>query len=477
MKHRGLPTRRHVLILDWRDTGHPEGGGSEVYAEHVADGLAACGHDVTMLTARYAGSAARESRASGVHVVRAGGRLGVYPRAALTVVLRRVPHPDLIIETQNGMPYLAALWAPRTPHVVLVHHLHREQWRVIFPRPVARVGWWLESWLAPRVNRSHPYVAVSERTRAELVDLGVDAGRIRVIHNGVFPEPARDVARTAHPQLLVLGRLVPHKRIEIAVTVAERLGAEFPGLRLVVAGRGWWEDSLRAEVERRGLGDVVDMVGHVSDEERHRLYGGSWLSLVPSVKEGWGLVVVEAGLHELPSIAFDGAGGLTDSIVDGQTGLLAREDDVEHFIELARDLLTDRAKRRDMGLAAAAFARRFTWAQTVAGYEELVTELCGVRLPAPFRRSGAPAGGREVTGASWPARDSGRGTSGSGSGRPAVVVQRRLALLHHRLRSLVDAVARHQAKQDGDDGRDDETHAPDLLRPCRVWAEPPLLPY
>ncbi len=364
-----------MLILNWRDTGHPDGGGSEVYAERIADGLAHRGHRVTLLTARYAGSAAAETRPSGVEVRRAGGRLGVYPRAALTVLLRKVARPDLIIETQNGFPFLAALWAPRVPHVVLVHHVHREQWPVVFPAPVARLGWWLESRLAPWLNRSRPYVTVSDVSRDELVELGIAADRIRVVHNGVIPPPPHDVPRTPHPQLLVLGRLVPHKRVELALEVAERLRPEFPDLRLVVAGRGWWEDELRGEIASRGIGHFVQMAGFVSAQERHRLYAGSWVSLVPSLKEGWGLVVVEAGLHETPSVAFQGAGGVAESIMDGLTGVLARQDDVEHFTELTRGLLRDVRAREEMGAAAMAFAGRFTWAEAIARFDELVAEL------------------------------------------------------------------------------------------------------
>jgi glycosyltransferase involved in cell wall biosynthesis len=377
-----------VLILNWRDTGHPDGGGSEVYAEHVADGLAARGHEVTILTARYAGSSAAETRPSGVRIRRAGGRLGVYAQAALAVRLHRVPRPDVIIETQNGFPFLAALWAPRTPHLVLVHHVHREQWPVVFPPAVARLGWWLESRLAPWLNRHRPYVTVSDRTRSELVELGVSPDRIQVVHNGALPPPPHDVARTTFPQLLVLGRLVPHKRVELALTVAQRLRDEFPGLRLVIAGRGWWEPNLREEVTQRGMGDFVEMRGFVDAQERHRLYAESWVSLVPSLKEGWGLVVVEAGLHETPSIAFDGAGGVTESIVDGQTGLLARQDDVEHLVELTRELLTDADRRRTMGLAAAQFASQFTWEQAIDQFDAIIAQHGGDRRPA-IRESAA----------------------------------------------------------------------------------------
>ncbi len=372
-----------VLFLNWRDTGHPEGGGSERYAQEVTDGLARLGHQVTLLTARYPGSCADEVRPSGVRVLRRGGRFGIYPWAARAVRSGLVEAPDVIVETQNGVPYLTALWAPRTPHLVLVHHVHREQWPVVVGPVLAHVGWWLESRLAPFVNRHRPYVAVSEVTRRQVADLGVAPERIRVVHCGAIPPVPHDVERSEEPQLVVLGRLVPHKRVEIALETMARLRTEFPTARMVVAGRGWWEDNIRAAVTRLGLEDCVDVVGFVSEAERHRLLASSWVSLVPSLKEGWGLVVVEAGMHATPSVAFDGTGGLTESIVDGETGYLAAADDLEDFVALTRRLLLDRSERERLGKGAEAFAASFTWEATVARWDQTLREV--VRA----RRSGA----------------------------------------------------------------------------------------
>jgi hypothetical protein len=67
------------------------------------------------------------------------------------------------------------------------------------------------------------------------------------------------------------------------------------------------------------------------------------VSLVPSVKEGWGLVVVRPVRRA--GVAFDGAGGVTESIVDGRTGLIARADDVADFIGQTRWPLTDHGLR------------------------------------------------------------------------------------------------------------------------------------
>lgn len=364
--------RAEVLILNWRDTGHPEGGGSELYVEELASGLARQGHRTTLVSAGYAGAPARERRPDGVEVVRLGGRMSVYPRSAIAYLRGRLGRPQVVIEVQNGMPFLARLWARRARVIVLVHHVHREQWRVVLPPALARVGWWIESWLAPRVNRGTQYVAVSETTRLELAALGVAADRIAVVHNGTPPAPPSSGDKAGAPTMLVVSRLVPHKRIEVAIDTLAALVGEFPELSLIVAGRGWWQDELRQHAERRGMGDRVIFAGFVSEAEKARLYEQAWISLVPSIKEGWGLVVVEAGAQGTPSVGFRDAGGVAESIRDDWTGLLA--DDPEHFTRQVALLLGDRSMRDRLGENASAYARSFTWQQTVSGFVTLIND-------------------------------------------------------------------------------------------------------
>jgi hypothetical protein len=80
---------RSVLLLCWRDTGHPQGGGSEAYLQRIGAQLAESGVEVTLRTARYPG-AARNEVVDGVRVNRAGGSNSIYIWAGLAMVLARV---------------------------------------------------------------------------------------------------------------------------------------------------------------------------------------------------------------------------------------------------------------------------------------------------------------------------------------------------------------------------------------------------
>lgn len=363
---------RHVLILNWRDTAHPEGGGSELYVEQMGRGLVERGAQVTMLCPRYHGARRREDH-GGMALWRVGGRLSIYLVVPLLALMRRLPRHDLAIEIQNGVPFLASAYL-RAPVLVVVHHVHREQWRILFGPIAARFGWWLESRVAPYVGRHSRYVTVSDATRDELTSLGIDSDRICVVHNG-SPDRGDVVAadRSTTPELVVLGRLVPHKRVEIAIDVLRELAPRFPGLRLTVVGEGWWHETLTRHAAEHGVADLVTFTGRVDEDQKHVHLARAWINLMPSVKEGWGLVVVEAGLHRTPTVAFHRAGGVRESVRDEETGLLA--DDETDFIGQVERLLADGGLREDLGIAAEKHARSFDWGTSQAAF---ATETAGL---------------------------------------------------------------------------------------------------
>lgn len=372
---RGEAARRplRVVFLSWRDQGHPEAGGAEAFLEHVSRHLAARGHEVTVVTARYHGSLSDEVDA-GRRFVRRGGRFSVYARG-LQELRRRRGKVDVVVDVQNGIPFGAPLVSD-APVVNLVHHVHREQWPEVFGPARARFGWWLESWLAPRLYARSRYLVVSRATRDELVALGVDADRTTVVYSGredVDP-PVTDEAIDT-PSLVVLGRLVPHKRVELAIDTLARLLPEHPDLTLHVVGHGYWQDELVAHAERLGVLGAVRFHGFVDEDVKNHLLASAWVNLLPSLKEGWGLAIVEAGALGVPSVAFREASGTTESVVDGETGVLV--EDVDEMVAATRALLADAVLRKEMGEAAREFAEGFSWESTGEQVEAVLLAAAG----------------------------------------------------------------------------------------------------
>ena len=370
---------RSVLMLCWRDTGHPQGGGSEAYLQRIGAQLAASGIAVTLRTARYAGAPRREV-IDGVQINRAGGSYSIYIWAGLAMVLARIGlgplrkvRPDVVIDTQNGLPFLARLAYGRRV-VVLVHHCHRELWPVA-GRWKGRFGWFVESRLSPWLHRRNQYVTVSLPSARDLTDLGVAAAHIAVVRNGLDEAPAEtlELARSGTPRVALLSRLVPHKQIEDALEAVAELRPRIPGLHLDIVGGGWWRDRLVDHARQLGVSDAVTFHGHVNDVTKHQVLQRCWVHVLPSLKEGWGLAVIEAAQHGAPTIGYRASGGLTDSIVDGVTGLLV--DDQDEMVQALERLLSDPVLRDQLGGKAQARSGEFSWRQSADAMREVLESM------------------------------------------------------------------------------------------------------
>jgi glycosyltransferase involved in cell wall biosynthesis len=301
----------------------------------------------------------------------AAARIGLGP-------LRYV-RPDVVIDTQNGWPFFARLVFGRRA-VVLVHHCHREQWPLA-GRFMGRLGWYCESRISPRVHRRCQYVTVSLPSARDLADLGVERNRIAIVRNGLDEAPPRtvDLPRSPMPRVVVLSRLVPHKQIEDALEAIALLRARIPNLRLDVVGGGWWHDRLVDHAARLGMSDVVTFHGHVGDMAKHEVVQRAWVHVLPSRKEGWGLAVTEAARHAVPTIGYRSSGGLTDSIIDGVTGVLV--DDHAELVERLFELLTDPQVRDELGRKAQARSTEFSWRQSASAMRTVLESvLAGDRV-------------------------------------------------------------------------------------------------
>ena len=352
------PQPRRIVFLAHRDLDNPAAGGSELLVDRLAEGLTALGHQVTLICGGPA--AFRDYR-----VVSAGGEFGHYLRAR-SAFARQVGETDLLVEVCNGMPYLAPLWH-RGPTLCLVNHVHSDLWKMRFGGPLtpaARLGRRLEQWALTGAQHRSLLVAVSPSTAHALRAIGVERDRIRVVHNGV-EEPGPRADRSPEPLFVAIGRLVEYKRIDLLLRLWERV-RPVTGGRLVIVGDG----PERARLEQLA-GPGVEFAGHVSEAEKHRLLCAAWLLLHPSAVEGWGLVVTEAATRETPTIAFD-VPGLRDSVVDGETGVLAHGE--SSFAAAWCTLALSGRRREAMGKAARDRAARYRWHRTVRQFRAVASE-------------------------------------------------------------------------------------------------------
>jgi len=369
-----LPGPR-LLILNWQDRENPQAGGAEAHLHEVFGRLTEMGWEVVAVTSGWPGASPR-AELDGIQVHRVGSRYS-YPFRLAPYVRKALGHLrfDLVVEDLNKVPVFAPAWGP-APTLLLVHHLFGPTAFQEASLPLALVTWLLERPI-PRAYRGLPVIAVSESTRQDLIRRGVEAPRIQVIPNGIDLEhftPGGEENRFSEPTLLYLGRLKRYKRVDLVLATTAELRRQGVPVRLLVAGRGDHREALEREADRLGLLDGgAEFLGFVSEEKKLELLRRSWVHLLTSPNEGWGIANLEAAACGTPTVASD-APGLRDSVRHGETGFLVPHGDVVALARRTGELLSDHDLRQTQGHAARRFAEGFSWEASASAMDRALRE-------------------------------------------------------------------------------------------------------
>jgi glycosyltransferase involved in cell wall biosynthesis len=373
MTARDRLARTSVLFLNWRDPAHPQAGGAEAYCFEIARRLAGSNARVTLFAARFPGSRACEW-ADGVRVLRGGGSYGVYLAAARHLLRNRHTY-DAVVDFQNGIPFFSPLFTPRrTADVCVIHHIHQKQFDLFFRWPMNAVGRRLEKQISRLVYRGHAIVAVSPSTREGIrAELGF-RNPVYLVPNGSPPPSPAPVARAAAPTVAVVTRMTPQKRVDLLLRALPALREQWPDLRVDLAGDGGELPALRALASALGLDSAVTFHGHVSEAHKQALLGRAWLTVVPSLAEGWGLTVIEANSLGTPALAFD-VPGLRDAVRHGHNGWLAPDGaPLAEALATALTELSDTGARDRLAERCRAWSARFSWDDSAERLAQVILE-------------------------------------------------------------------------------------------------------
>jgi glycosyltransferase involved in cell wall biosynthesis len=348
-----------LLLLNERDPRHPRAGGAEIHVAEIAERLAARGFESTLAACGFRGAARRE-RVGALEVRRLGPLPAYYPRAAwMCASETRRGRFDVVVEHLNKVPFLSPAFS-RAPVLAVAHHLFGGSAFLQVPWPVAAAVVASERML-PIFYRRTRFVAVSESTRADLVRRGIPAEHVAVIHNGIAGSPAAGIpASRRGPRVVYLGRLEPYKRVDLLLRAAALLRDRLPALAVEIVGRGTDRPRLERVARELNLTGCTRFHGFVDDATRAALLSGARVCVCPSVKEGWGITVIEANAEGVPVVATD-APGLRDAVRHGQTGFLVGADDPSAWAAPIARVLSDDALADRLGRAALEWSREFDW--------------------------------------------------------------------------------------------------------------------
>lgn len=355
-----LPSDKlRILIFNWRDTKHVWAGGAEVYLQEVAKRAVNAGHTVTLFCGND-GHDPRNEEMDGVKIIRRGGLFTVYVWAFFYYVLKFRGRFDVIIDSENGVPFFTPLFT-RVPVFLLIHHVHQDLFRTNLYFPMDKIAMFLEGVLMPLVYRNTKIITVSESSRKDIIALGFfKPANISVVNPGINLVRLHPYSKTRYPSFVYLGRIRAQKNIDIAIRAFAKVVRAYPSARLYIAGWGEQIDDLKKLASRLKVSRFVRLLGRVTEDQKVLLLARSWAMLQPSSFEGWGITVIEANACGTPVIASDVA-GLRDSILHSQTGLLVPAREPKDLADSMFRVIEDSALRLDLSHQALKWAQNFSW--------------------------------------------------------------------------------------------------------------------
>jgi glycosyltransferase involved in cell wall biosynthesis len=348
------------LMLNWRDPKNPRSGGAERVTQGYLAGLLARGHEAYWFTNHFPGAPATED-IEGIHIVRAGFKASSV--FAAWRWYRRQPPFDLVIDQHHGIPWYAPWWC-KTNCVAYVHEVLGPIWNVFYRWPASAIGRWQERgthWL----YRNVPFWTASESTKAALLGHGVE--HVTLIPYGVATValPELDPKPLTPPlRLVAVSRLAPNKRIDHVIRSHNCLLNRGLEVELTVIGAGESEPHLRQLASELGSEQKVRFTGLLSESEKDEQLCRAHFLLHTSLREGWGLNVIEANAMGTPAAVYPVA-GLTEATLHDRTGLVAAQQTPEALADALEGCLRSPGAYARYRQAAWERAKTFHWSQVL----------------------------------------------------------------------------------------------------------------
>jgi len=322
------------LMLNWRDPKNPLSGGAERVSLAYLSHLRERGHEVAWFANHFDGCA-REELIQGIQVVRGGGR-GTSVLAARRWYRAQKPF-DLVIDQHHGIPWFAPWWS-KTNSIAYIHEVLGPIWSAFYSWPLSTIGRWQERW-THWFYRNVPFWTPSESTKTALLAEGVK--EVAVFPNGTDTTPLERLEPkplVLPLRLIAVSRLAPNKRVDHVVEVTRQLLKSGVDTHLTIVGSGEVEPQLKQLAADPALTGLITFTGQLGEKEKNARLREAHFLVHTSLREGWGLNVIEANAMGTPAIVYP-VGGLVDSTVHNETGKVVSRENPQDIADSLAELL------------------------------------------------------------------------------------------------------------------------------------------
>lgn len=351
-----------ILILNWRDIKHPLSGGAEISLFEHAKYWQNNGAYIIWFASSFTNGAPEEI-IDGIRVIRRGSHFTVHIYAYLYYVRFLKNKIDIILDNFHFIPFFTPLYIKNKKILVFINEPAREAWFKNINIFIAILGYILEP-LFFLPYRNIQFLTGSTSIAKELSVYGINSKWIKIVPHGTrvnFPIKGQ---RSKTPLILYLGQLSPDKGIEDAIKMFAIIKKKYPSIVFMVAGK-----FINQDYEKRIFHltqslkltkKEIIFLGFISEKEKYRLLQEAWILIHPSIREGWGLTVIEAACYGTPTVGYRVV-GLSDSIQHMSTGILTDRNTPEELAKSTLRLLYEKKLYDTLSRQARIYAKEFSW--------------------------------------------------------------------------------------------------------------------
>ncbi|MBL7036452.1 glycosyltransferase family 4 protein [Candidatus Microgenomates bacterium] len=353
----------NILILGWRGPKHPNAGGAEQVVHEHAKGWVEAGHKVTLFTSSYP-KAKSEEVVDGINIIRKSIQYwGVHFAAFHWYIFKKHPDFDLVIDQFHGIPFFTPLYV-KTKKIALIQEVAKEVWFVNqLPWPINHiigVIGYLGEPLIFQFYKKSLFMTGSNSAKLDLIKYGISKEKITVVPHGVLLEKV-NVKKEKVNTIIFLGAVSKDKGVEDALKCFSIL-SKTGKYKFWIVGKTSlkYKKELEQRVKKLGLTEEIKFWGFVDEPKKFELLARSHILINPSIREGWGLVNIEANSVKTPVVAYNSA-GLVDSVKDNSSGIIVKTNSPEDLAEAVQRILKKGNMYSFLQRGAVEWSKKFNW--------------------------------------------------------------------------------------------------------------------
>jgi glycosyltransferase involved in cell wall biosynthesis len=374
----------NILILSWRGPKHPNAGGAEIATTEHAKYWIKAGHNVTWFTSSFKGAKKYENY-QGIEIYRQGNQIfGVHLAAMKWYLFDKKVKFDLVVDQFHGIPFFTPIYV-RTKKLAYIHEVTKDVWKYNpWTKPFnlipSTLGPLFERYIFIFVYPNIPFMTVSESTKKDLVSIGIKKNNISVIINGIKSEKiSARVKKEDIPTIMFLGAVAKDKGIYDVIDVFSKLIDSFTKIQFWIVGKAESEikKDLNRHINKINLKGRVKIWGFVSDKKKFELLKKAHIMINPSIREGWGLVNIEANSMGTPVVGYK-VPGMIDSVKKNATGILVNKHDTNTLAQEIVRLLRSK-EFIIMSKYCENYAKQFSWEKSGEASLKLISKITNER--------------------------------------------------------------------------------------------------